>query len=756
MKNLLKITFILILGLAMSPNLIAQSSAVVADVAGNPPPTVTIISAAPTTISATPTTQATNVNFDNINYTNMGVHWTRGNGANCAVFMKLGSSGSASPVDNTTYTASSTFGSGTQIGSTGWYCIFNGTGTDMGVSGLTPGATYQVHVCEYNEGAGSELYLIASATNNPRNATTLAEPTTQASSINFDNISTTGMGVHWTRGNGENCAVFMIQGSSGTASPVDNTTYTASSTFGSGSQIGSTGWYCIYKGTGTDMGVSGLSAGTTYRVHVCEYNRGAGSELYLSTAATNNPNNGTTITTPTVTTSACSTVTTTSATLGGNVTDDGGASVTDRGVVYSSSDSDPYIGDPGVTKDDNGSGTGPFSESIGGLSSGQQYYFKAYAINSVGTTYGAVERCTTLVDITFTNGEDAALDFQQTNAAPPETNWVCGQFSLNTSKWGGTLNSVTLTLGGTYDPTDLESAPFQLYAAESNNFASAGTLGVAQADPGSGGDLTFSGLSYSIVSWATNYFWVTADIAASATADDNMNATIDVAGDLSISGGALNGSSTYGQLNAGDDASLPVELSSLSAESVAGGVLVQWTTESEVNNLGFVLERAIPESPLQWKEIASYQIHSELQGQGNTSSKTEYQFTDENVKPGETYSYRLSDVNTKGDVNILDVVTIALDNLPEETALEPPFPNPFNPQTKISYQLAESGRVEIVVYDMLGRKVSTLLNMEQGAGSYNIYWHGKDDFGQQASTGTYILRLIAGEVVQSQKVLLMR
>ncbi|NQT26795.1 T9SS type A sorting domain-containing protein [candidate division KSB1 bacterium] len=96
------------------------------------------------------------------------------------------------------------------------------------------------------------------------------------------------------------------------------------------------------------------------------------------------------------------------------------------------------------------------------------------------------------------------------------------------------------------------------------------------------------------------------------------------------------------------------------------------------------------------------------------------------------------------------------ESIPENTRIVGNYPNPFNPKTKISYQLAESGHVEIAVYDLIGRKVSTLLNAEQQAGSYNIYWHGNDDFGQQASTGTYILRLIAGDVVESQKVLLMR
>jgi len=317
------------------------------------------------------------------------------------------------------------------------------------------------------------------------------------------------------------------------------------------------------------------------------------------------------------------------------------------------------------------------------------------------------------------------------------------------------LNSVSVMLGGTYDsgvPSDLQSTPFQLYANSSNTFVGASALGSSVADPGSSSDVTFGSLSDAIPA-STRFYWVTADISGTATADDNMNGTVDVAGDLSISGGTL-GTSNYGKLNAGADASLPVELSTFSAEPVADGILIKWTTESEVNNLGFFIESKSADTD--WIEIASYQTHSDLQGQGNTSSSTDYSFIDVNAKPGQMISYRLSDVSTAGEVHVYDVIQIALPEAPKETALEPPFPNPFNPQTKISYQLAESGLVKITIYDMLGRKVSSLLNEEQRAGSYNIYWHGKDDFGRQTASGTYILRLIAGDVVKSQKVLLMR
>ncbi|MEM6842468.1 MAG: Calx-beta domain-containing protein [Bacteroidota bacterium] len=120
-------------------------------------------------------------------------------------------------------------------------------------------------------------------------------------------------------------------------------------------------------------------------------------------------------TSPTVSTTTISTFDASSATVGGNVTADGGASVTERGVVYSSTDATPQIGEAGVTQDDNGTGTGTFSESITGLSASTQYYVSAYAINSEGTSYGSVETFTTSAggqtiitfdDQGFANSED--------------------------------------------------------------------------------------------------------------------------------------------------------------------------------------------------------------------------------------------------------------------------------------------------------------------------------------------------------------
>ncbi|WP_337966084.1 MBG domain-containing protein [uncultured Flavobacterium sp.] len=118
---------------------------------------------------------------------------------------------------------------------------------------------------------------------------TLGTPSTQATNIVFSGTTTTATTINWTNGNGSSRAVFMYAGASGSASPIDLTSYTANTVFGLGTQIGTTGWYCVYNGTGTTANITGLIPATTYRVMSLEYSGILGGELYLSTVSTGNP-----------------------------------------------------------------------------------------------------------------------------------------------------------------------------------------------------------------------------------------------------------------------------------------------------------------------------------------------------------------------------------------------------------------------------------------------------------------------------------
>jgi len=114
---------------------------------------------------------------------------------------------------------------------------------------------------------------------------------------------------------------------------------------------------------------------------------------------------------PTVTTTTpASSIAATSATLGGNVTADGGGTVTERGVVYalSSVNTNPQIGGTGVTKVAYSSGgTGSFSQPISSLSQGTSYHYNAYATNSAGTNYGTMSSFSTLTAGTFTGATNS-------------------------------------------------------------------------------------------------------------------------------------------------------------------------------------------------------------------------------------------------------------------------------------------------------------------------------------------------------------
>jgi len=105
--------------------------------------------------------------------------------------------------------------------------------------------------------------------------------------------------------------------------------------------------------------------------------------------------------------------------------------------------------------------------------------------------------------------------------------------------------------------------------------------------------------------------------------------------------------------------------------------------------------------------------------------------------------------------NILpsDVITY---KVPVEFTLSQNYPNPFNPVTTVQFQVPKTTNITIKIYDMLGQKVRTLFTGEAQTGTYTVEWDGLNDAGFKMSSGSYIYRMIAGEVVQSKKMILLK
>jgi hypothetical protein len=99
---------------------------------------------------------------------------------------------------------------------------------------------------------------------------------------------------------------------------------------------------------------------------------------------------------------------------------------------------------------------------------------------------------------------------------------------------------------------------------------------------------------------------------------------------------------------------------------------------------------------------------------------------------------------------------VLAEDLPKATQLRSNFPNPFNPSTKIRFDLAQRGRVDLVIFDLRGRRVRTLLRAEMEPGRPEVVWDGKDDTGRLVASGMYICRLVTGTFRDTRKLMVVR
>ena len=207
------------------------------------------------------------------------------------------------------------------------------------------------------------------------------------------------------------------------------------------------------------------------------------------------------------------------------------------------------------------------------------------------------------------------------------------------------------------------------------------------------------------------------------------------------------------------ESSLPVTLSVFTATNTTDGVLISWRTETEVNNIGFSIYRSESKD-------GKYTEVSFVEGAGNTGMPTDYKFTDKTVEPGKTYFYYLQDIDILGETNKTKVVKVVVPAklvraIPKEFRLLQSYPNPFNPETWIPYQLACNAEVTIRIYNVFGQLVNALSLGMKEAGYYvtkndAAYWDGKNSAGESVASGVYLYTIQAGEFFATRRMVIIK
>ena len=188
---------------------------------------------------------------------------------------------------------------------------------------------------------------------------------------------------------------------------------------------------------------------------------------------------------------------------------------------------------------------------------------------------------------------------------------------------------------------------------------------------------------------------------------------------------------TFSTFSAGkDNGSLPVELKSFTSEIKSNNVKLNWVTEIELNNSGFEVYRKL-QNDIDWCNIGF------VRANGTCNNKTYYSYEDEKLAAG-NYNYELKQIDINGHYKYFMLSGIVEITMPKAYNLSQNYPNPFNPTTKIDYDLPFDSKVKILIYDIMGRKLKTVVNEFKTAGYYTVEFNGVN-----LASGIYFYRILA-------------
>ena len=317
----------------------------------------------------------------------------------------------------------------------------------------------------------------------------------------------------------------------------------------------------------------------------------------------------------------------------------------------------------------------------------------------------------------------------------------------------------------TFDDITLNSDTTNFYVYQDNDGDGGldSLLGTASSPDLSAG-ATVTGLSFGVTT-TTKYLLLVLDIASGANSSHTAGLELTDKTFITASGGTV--ASTNFAITNASDTSLPVELSAFIATAGDGQIILRWVTQTEVNNIGFAIYRSERTAGEDASSSGKYTKVAFVSGAGSTPMPTDYQFVDKKAEAGKIYFYYLEDIDIAGEKSKSDIIKVvvppakAATPIPKAFALLQNFPNPFNPETWIPFDLAADATVTIRIYDVKGQLVRQLDLSKQKAGRYldkktAAYWNGKDQLGQSVSSGLYFYMLKAGDFAATRRMVILK
>lgn|GEM_PF-4659388 len=183
-------------------------------------------------------------------------------------------------------------------------------------------------------------------------------------------------------------------------------------------------------------------------------------------------------------------------------------------------------------------------------------------------------------------------------------------------------------------------------------------------------------------------------------------------------------------------------------------VLLKWRTETEQGSYQWLVQRKEKEG--------DYVTVGTVEGQGNVSQPVEYRFEDKGVLFGGGYFYRLEKLDLGGNSSYFGPLFVDLsksDFIPKKMFVAQNFPNPFDRMTTIKFGIPLKNKddyARLVVYDVTGRLIRTLISGKLEPGRYSIAWDGKGENARDAMSGVYFYRLSVADKQTTKKMLLIK